>query len=826
MLPTDRLAGVTRWFAKWSVAALAATNVAFLASTSLAAVAFAPPGAGQAGLVVGTDAQGVLRAKLCTQQPCVVTGGTDLGVPAELRAAQARSRLMVVGIGEGRRAIVVSVPGSAGRTFQALVVAPLGGSAPRVLFSGLTGLSEGSDGVRQGQSLNVSEPDPDGTRHILLGIEREDLDLCGRAAVLSPQVLNATDLTLRPARVQRLSSAEREKAPKLVAELGPSPATATPPNNLLRAVGASSAIGSPQALTDGNLETSWAENRGGAGRGEFVLMNAPAELPLTGFEVVLQPPAALPDPSATPREFWLVTRGAVFNVRVPDTAVTTKGARFRITLPAPVQTDCVALVTESAFNETPASRVGFAQLAAISQFESQSPDQLVAALAGGGERAQAAGSVLRAQGEPAFRALVASFDRLDEGGRRVALDVLGTAPCELSAPVYVSALVGRAEAQRLHGQDRLRRCGRASAEPLAERFSRLRGAPAKQVAQELALVAPERAVEAITRRLGQASTPERRELRIVLARATRAPQARAVVRALLVDATLSNVSRLDLLRALGPQSAEILPEAAQALAGLARDPSFDVRFLVLGPAAVLAPREPAAGALLTQALGAFEQPWLRFRAIELAPRTPAFAPALLTALADPHVRVREAAARALGEARLASAAAPLIVRLQRDDWPLVRRAAAWALGSLPGEAAGEAALTAALHEDGSPGVRSAAAESLGRRGAVAALPELRERFDDDEERFEVRARAATALGLLCDVPSSGRLSRWAERLQDPLATSEERVLGEAALAALASLAPADLAQRVAPLAKGPHSKAAQRALIAARTSPCSRARAR
>jgi HEAT repeat protein len=280
------------------------------------------------------------------------------------------------------------------------------------------------------------------------------------------------------------------------------------------------------------------------------------------------------------------------------------------------------------------------------------------------------------------------------------------------------------------------------------------------------------------------------------------------------------------LRALGTHSTELLPEAAQALAGLAKDPSFEVRFLTLGPAAVLAPKEPAAGALLTQALGAPEQPWLRFRAVELVPRTPAFAAALLGALADPHVRVREAAARALGEARLASAAAPLVLRLQRDDWPLVRRSAAWALGALPRQAGGEAALTAALQEDGSPGVRGAAAESLGRRGAIAAVPELRDRFEDDEERFEVRARAATALGLLCDVPSSGGLSRWAQRLQDPLATSEERALGEAALGALASLAPLDLAQRVAPLAKGPHSKAAQRALITARTSPCSRARAR
>ena len=118
---------------------------------------------------------------------------------------------------------------------------------------------------------------------------QEDLSLCGRPALLAPQLLMSTDLKLHPAKVQRLSVEEREHARHVSAVR----ADANEPARgfgVLRAVAATSAVGSPGALTDGNPETAWAENRGGAGRGEFVLMNVPPELPISGLDLLIRPP--------------------------------------------------------------------------------------------------------------------------------------------------------------------------------------------------------------------------------------------------------------------------------------------------------------------------------------------------------------------------------------------------------------------------------------------------------------------------------------------------------------------------------------------------------
>jgi hypothetical protein len=174
-----------------------------LTKLALGAPAFAAPGPGQSGLAVGSDAAGGLRAAACAAEPCKVDGGVALAVPSNLKAGVAKARLAVVGIGNGRRAIVVTVPGAgSGQNFEAVVAMPPGARDPRILFQGLTGLVEGSDGVRQGKSVTISEPDEDGARRIIVGDEREDLNLCGRRAVLAPSIVNPADLT-RPGDAHR-----------------------------------------------------------------------------------------------------------------------------------------------------------------------------------------------------------------------------------------------------------------------------------------------------------------------------------------------------------------------------------------------------------------------------------------------------------------------------------------------------------------------------------------------------------------------------------------------------------------------------------------------
>ena len=782
------------------VSGLALAGAFAMARPASAETAFAPPGRGQAGLAVGVDGAGVLRARACDAEPCSVEGGVDLGVPAAFAARVKAARIAVVGIVSGRRAIVVTVPGeSGGQAFEAIVAVPPGARTPRVLFAGLTGLVEGAEGVRQGKAVMIADPDGSGSRSIVVGEERENLDLCGRRALLSPELVNPADMTLRPARMQRLSAVEREGAPRLTAtRVGDD--TPRPTVGTLRALGASSAVGSPWALTDGDPKTTWAEGRGGPGRGEFVVMSAPSDLPIAGFELVVQPPDGAPRASV-PRDLWLVTRKHVYAVRLPDEAATTPGARFRVQLPEPTDTDCVALVMESAFAERADAAVGVAELSLVSEFEGSTPEALVAALAGGGERAQAAGSVLRAQGERGFAAVAAGYDALDERGRSVALNVLDAAPCTVSAPIYVRALTTGVEAHVAHASARLKRCAEAATEPLVTALGEARGESLVRIASELSTVAPDRLVPALLPRLDPKRKVERRALRVVLARAAATPEATASVRAALVDPNLGPLPTLELLRALGPRATKFLPEAGVALARVRNDAEFRTQYLALGPAAVLAPHDPGARALFESALVDAERPRIRTRALQVAPRTASYASAFQAALASPEVRVREAAAQAIGEAKLAVLSGALADVVTRDDWPLVRRAAAQALGALPDDRRSRAILLEALEDDPSPVVRAAVAESLGARRSPGAAPLLRERVDDREESFDVRRAAALSLGELCDRDSIGLLHAGARREADPRGTAEELGLAEAALRSLVRIGSGEAELAVASLLK-------------------------
>src|SRR5690606_20847318 len=228
--------------------------------------------------------------------------------------------------------------------------------------------------------------------------------------------------------------------PRLQAQAIDAPVSPAP---LLRAISASSAVGNPAALTDSDLESTWAENRGGSGRGEFVLMLSPPELPIAAFELVVRPPLREIPHAVAPKTFFLAVTGKLFRVEMPEDAWKFPGRRYEIKLPAPVTTDCVALVTDDAFNEQKTAQVTFAELSARSDFDLKNVDGLVGALAGGGERAQAAGALLRSLGKPAFEAIGKRFKDLDAGGRRVALDVMDHAECAESARVYVAALLSK-----------------------------------------------------------------------------------------------------------------------------------------------------------------------------------------------------------------------------------------------------------------------------------------------------------------------------------------------------------------------------------------------
>ncbi|MCK6531929.1 MAG: HEAT repeat domain-containing protein [Polyangiaceae bacterium] len=782
-------------------------------------VAHAPAGDRQPALSLGFAPDQSLRAAVCAASPCTLDAALDLELPADARALATRAKLAVVRIAPARRLVTVEIPDpTRSRIWHAVVAAPLDGSGkPKLLFRGWAGLIEGEPGLRRGPMVQRGDPNADGTWSIVLGEQREDLSLCGRPAILSPKLV-APDLSLKPAKVQRLGSAERESAVRVTARALADDAPRAS-YRLLRATAATSAVGDPAALTDGKPETTWAENRGGDGRGEFVRMDAPSQLPIHGFELVLRPPGPAPDKGVAPAELWLATHDRVIHVTLPDDAWKQPGARFEIALDAPIKGDCLALVTERAAGGGADARVTFAELTAKTEFDQNTVDSLVGALAGGGQRAEAAADALRALGAAAVEPIQKAFDTLDEGGRRVALAVIDQSPCAAGVPLYLRALTGPFPAQRRHGRDRLRRCGSDAADALESALGRAPPRLRPLLASELSLVAPDRAVRLVVPMLPAADAPGRRLLRKALGWATRDPKAAGEVKRLLADGSLPQLSTLDLLRALGDRAPAFVPESSAALlrvAGPGAD--FRTRYLALGPAAALSERDAGARSLLARAIVSDPSPHVRAEAARRVPRVEKFQPELVKALADPEVRVREAALENLTKPAGTFAVGAATGLLSSDRWPMIRAAAAVALAKYGASAAADGALAKALGDE-SPKVRGPAAIALGERRASAHAEAIRDRLEDRDEVVDVRVSAALALGLMCDGESVDVLTQLALALGDPGASPEARALGPVALGALSRIRPADLPKRLRRLTQEGSPLAVRRAAEAALASP-------
>ena len=764
------------------------------AQTKPNVVATAPSSTTQPALAVGFVGS-TLRARSCPTQACPLDVGLDLSLPGGAHLPEAR--LAVVRLGADRSAVHVRVPLDGGGAWEAVIAAPLAGQEPVVVFSGKTGLVSGEYGLRTGKVVLITR----GANHtysVLVGDQREDVSLCGRPTILSPQILTA-DLTLKPVLVQRLGAPSRQAAPRLEAK--PVDATQPPlPSGLLRATVASSAVGDPAALTDGDPNTTWAENRRGAGRGEFVIMQASSNVPVTGFEFTFRGDSA-PAGGAAPREMWLATDDDVFHVTVPEDAWEHPGQRYAVALPKPVSTSCVAVVAESLNANASGDRLTIAEVAARSTFADMPLDSLIRNLSSGGERAEQAAAALRAAGEPAFQAVLEAFDDLDESSRLLALQVIDVAPCDLRARVYAKALASNVDAQRKHARARVGACGAAAAQALREALAKSPESAAPHLAEELALVAPDLAVRAIVQRFSKSSAPTRRALRIVMGRAASSPESRAALQQLLTSAEIEAPALVELLRALGPHLTEsdLGSSASEALARVTRESdSFRNRYLLLEPAAYLAARSRSARAFVDRSLRQDPDWRIRSRAAEviLDDGHP-----LLEALADDNVRVRAAAIDTLARTQSGSSVEALVARLHRDHWPLVRAAAARALGELatvgPNTAADRALLTAV--RDDSSHVRASVLVALGQRRVATATRPVRKRLLDGKEAARVRIAAAKSLGSLCDPAAVDALTRVARRLADPHDSSSARKAAPAAVAALGRLQPPDLRERLAPL---------------------------
>jgi hypothetical protein len=716
-----------------------------------------------------------------------------------------------IAIGQGKHVVHVRVPAkgdATGGAWEAILSA--GRAAP--IFSGRTGLSSGDPGERTGKAVQIV---PHGaTSFILVGDIREDLSICGQSTTLfDPMALYPASLELRTATVQRLNAEQQTSAQKIVATprgVG----VATPLARLLMARGSSVPGSRGAELTDGDVRTAWNEKRPGVGQGEFVVMAAPADVPISKMQVVATTTGPRAASGAAPSSFFLVTTTQAFEVTLPEDAWSKPGESYEVAFPQPLSTSCIALVLDSAYTRGQAHpEVGIAELVAYSEFDTPGAtlDEVAKKLSS--DRGVAAAQVLERAGDDALGAVERAFDALDERGRALAIDVAAAHElCDEAVPLLARGACTKGGQAARKAHQKLERC-RNAAVLLAKRLQE--DAPTRAcIATTLASIAPQEALDPIADAM--ATTPEteaetRAALRGAFAQALTAAPASKLV-ALLGDSHRSPTARLEIMRAAEARVAEASAESEATLADLYRgSPSFAIRYLALGPLEVLARAgDRAAATRIAEAL-ARDPDWpVRARAAEAAAGLAEAQGALLAGSSDGEPRVREAALQALAVSPTPGAIQAAKAILPRDGWSFVKTQAIAVLGKAPASDDVDAAVGGALHDRG-VSVRGAALVALARHRARAWHAAIRERLDDAEEDGEVRGVAARALGAVCDESSVSRLTELVRKLGVPGTSDDEQQLALGALVGLAALGPHDLRDRLAPLlapTAPPHVRAA------------------
>lgn len=817
-----------RWCLYTSVFALGTGHAVLAAETSLSHGA--PAAAGQQALGVQVDARGVF-ARVCAAGACAGEGGASIAVPAEVRAKLGKARARTIQLQGGRHVIRVEIPGeSDSGTWVLLIAAPPSGKGtePLILFNDFTGLAKGEHGEGRAKVIFEERADDqkpeDQSVRLLIGDARDDVNICGRPTLVSPRALDPQTLTFASSKqvsLQNLPKADRDKALKIKASRVESPA-APESIRLLRATAASSAVDKQFAtLTDGDRESVWAENKSDLGRGEFVSMSSSSDVGIRSIELAL--PAESED-TVPPKSLYLATADQLIEIAIPEDANRKKGGVYEAALPSELRTSCITLILEGADGPrgTKNAKVSVGEVTARSALSGLSMEALSGALAGGDTRAKAAAALLARGGKAAVKAVIDTYPKLDSDGQHLALDVIESAPCADHLPFFVGLLNnmdatsrakelsrGKPEPEIAHALDRIRRCGRAAAPALTALMEDANGRPYTKVlaANELALLSPGDAVPVLLKAIGDSNDAARREFRRALSSAAKSERAKtALSDALTPEAFqgLSEVVRIDLLRAIGPRLSAV-EGSAQAFSSLATaNAPFRTRYLLQVPAAELARAGDASGlAYLQASLRSDADPHVRARAAEAAARVPAMISDLQKAVDDPEVRVRESAVQAIAQAMSEGAqaspalSAVLAKRLSLDSWTMVRAGTASALGALPATPEADRALSGAL-SDLSPEVRGRALDALGAHKAKPYAEKIRGRQDDPEEQIEVRARATLALASMCDTRSMEDWTKYAHRSIKPM-DERERRMGSAAIAALGIVHPSDLKQRLAPL---------------------------
>jgi HEAT repeat protein len=786
-----------------------ALSLSFFAVAGAPAVVSAANAANK-GTAVSLPASGGLQPIEVQVDPArpvveIVVGSSHAEIAIDLRPDEANlgsAGAESIAIGNGKSVVHVRVPSRvrADVAWEAI----LAGRDPTVLWSGVTGLADGEAGELAGEGVDILPPDEAGNRVVVVGEVREDLRICGQTqTLLTPRVLDPQSLAFRGATMQRLPEAQRAQAERIIASAHGEPAD-PPLARLLLATGASTAIGAPAAVTDGDPATTWSEGRATDGHGEFLVMRAPADVPIARLSITIAPPTPSPH-GAAPRSFFLVTEKRTIAVTLPEDGWTRPGVAYDIPLVDPLQASCLTLVLDKAYPRSgvPYPEVTIAELTAYSAFDAPGAtlDQVAKALGGGGARGEAAKAVLVRSGDAGLAAAAAAFGSLDAAGRALAIDAaIGAGTCEASAPLLLTSMADHDREVARKGREKLERCGKRAMPALLAALRAPDDAQRGNAAKLAAAIAPGEAIDALVDALARGDAPTRGAVRSGLAKAARGAKKEKL--AALVTAARGDDARLELVRALEEELPAIAPEGDAAIDALvSRAPSMRTRYLLVEPIATLArAADGAATARLGAMIASDPDPAVRAHAAERGAGVAGATSALARAAdADDSPRARAAALEALAVAKPSPPVAPIARRLKDDEWTFVRSAAAATLAAFaPGPRVDEA-LEGAIADDAAT-VRQAAITALaGHRDAHAAKA-IRASLGDEHEALEVRLAATKALAALCDRESTQLLTDLAQRAPVSMASDEDIQIGLTAAEALGELHPVDLAARLAPLA--------------------------
>ena len=607
---------------------------------------------------------------------------------------------------------VLVVRAREGATIDAVIARVRG--EPEIVWAGRTEL-RGDPGERTADALSLVDRTGDGRPDVVVGNQREGFGTCTEPlALLFPRALDAQG-ALRPVVLRRADPTLSLAA--LVESPGP---TGPPVIPGLRFVSASSAAGQPEevlmlsaptALTDGALETFWAEGRGGVGEGERVTARWDGGRPIRALSLLASPGAQMP------AEVDVVIEGATLRVSIPAGATTAW-----IVPPEPLDTSCVSLVLGAGTGDAGVA-VGLGEVRAYTEIDfGQGLATLIDELVAEGDSADRTATWLARIGEPAVIALDEAWSRLGTQGRRRALRVAREALRGGGGERAIS-MAGRAATDddaevRSAALGVLLAAGAPGLARLAE-LAGGEGAPAEEAATALAGLALEVPLPPLLAALDRPGGADRPALRRALG-AAMAHGDRAAVDAWAAQAAPAALASA----ALGASAQEETHELAArlALTASAGATEFADRYRVALAAAALSPSPELTAWLASVARTAPE--WM-LRDAALAAIAEEQPDVTREALADAYPRVRVRAVQAIASHDLGA----VLEASRHDPWPMVRVAALDVLGAREGS---ELRLREAIDDD-AQSVRARAIELLTEHRDRAAWTIIEGRLTTSDE---------------------------------------------------------------------------------------------